>query len=95
MLVHVLDEELHVLDGRPREDSVSEVENVSRTTRRLSQNQVDPIEKDLLRREERERIEVALDRDALSDFVPAPIEIDTPIETDDVPSRLAHLSKDP
>ncbi len=67
-------EELHVLDRRPGKNSVPEIEDVPPASRRLSEDPVDPIEKHVLRSEESERIEVALDRDVLSDLGPAPIE---------------------
>ena len=73
--------------GVPGKNSVAEVEDVPPATRRPPEDPVDPIEKDVLRSEESERIEVALDRDVRLRARPSPIEIDAPIEADDVSAR--------
>src|SRR5204862_3890229 len=74
VLVDEVDDGLHRLHGGFGKDAVTEVEDVTRSTTRLVEDALRVLQGDLARREERRRIEVALDAAIVADALPAFLE---------------------
>ena len=80
--MHMPRERLHVLDGRHRQDAVSEIEDVSGAPGGAREDVIRRGDRAVDRSEEERRIEVALDRPIGSDFLPCLIERRAPVDAD-------------
>src|SRR5205085_7791012 len=91
--MHVLGERLHVLDGGCRQNAVTEIENVARSSAGTLQHIVGRGEHAIERREQKRGIEIALDRAVVSDTVPGFVERNPPVGANDVAARGALIGK--
>src|SRR5262245_16129471 len=82
----VVDESSNVVDGRPRRQTVPDVEDVPGPTRGALEHVVDPHGELPPGREKRCRVEVPLYRAVEADPAPGLVERQRPVETDDVAS---------
>src|SRR5438094_857122 len=79
-----------VIDRRLWQDAVPEVEEVAGPPRRLPEDGRG-VRPDLADRAEKyRRVEVALDRDVVTEPRPGRVQIDAPVEANHVPARRAH-----
>ena len=69
-LMHGVDHQLHVIDGRAREDAVAEIENVAGAVVRLLEDAFDLCANHVRLREQHHRIEVPLNPHVVADRFP-------------------------
>src|SRR5579872_5544873 len=86
-LVHRRDQQLKVLQRRRWEDSMAQVEDVPRPSRRTPEYVLGALADELGGPEQDGRIEVALDPDAGADPLPAFVERNAPVQRNDVGAR--------
>ena len=82
--MHGVDHGDHMIDRRFRQDAVAEIENMSGTAAGAAQDFRHSAFDFFRRGEQRDRVEVALHGDIVADGGPAFVEIDTPVEADDI-----------
>ena len=75
---------IDVIDRRFRQDAVAEIENMSGTAAGAAQDFRHAAFDFFRRSEQRDRIEVALHGDVVADRGPAVVEIDAPVQADDI-----------
>ena len=89
-----LHERLRVIDRGLGQDAVAQIEDVAGPSRRLSEDGLDATAQLGQRREEGRGIEVALHRDVVTQARPPGVEVDAPVEPDDVAARGALAFED-
>src|ERR1700687_4286181 len=90
MFLHKTSQVLHVLDGRLRQDSMAEVEDMTGPLTRTAQDIFRARLQFLPAGEEQHRIQVTLHRTTVFQAAPALVEWDAPIESDYFGSRFFH-----
>ena len=80
-----------MIDRCFRQDAVAEIEDMAGTAAGAAEDFSHSVFDFLRRCEERDRVKVALDGDIVADCGPAFVEIDTPVEADDIAAGGAHL----
>src|SRR5712692_6190578 len=89
-LMHGLDHRDHVIDRSLGKDAVAQIKNMSRLSARALQNVFDAPAYFLGLGEQYGRIQISLDADPVSDRSPAFIQMDPPVEPDDVAAGGAY-----
>jgi hypothetical protein len=72
------------------QNAVSEIEDMARSPIRPPHNIQHPLTDDRYGREQKYRIEIALDRTVMPNLVPRVIKVDSPIETDNIATRFGN-----
>src|SRR5262245_57940949 len=85
-----VDQRNYVVDGRVRQDAVAEVEDMAAMTANTFQDAPRTPPQLVARREQRHRVEVALDADVVANSFPGDVQVDAPVDTNYVPARSAH-----
>src|SRR5262245_57631961 len=93
-LVHVPRERLDVLERGRRQNTVSEVENVTRPSTRACKHFVGRGEYAIERSEQQRRIEVALDAAVEADALPRLVERRPPVGADHIAAGVAQVAED-
>ena len=89
--MHRVDHSDDVIDWSFGQDTVAEIENVPWPTGGAPENFADATFDFFGRREQRDRIEITLHRDIMSDGAPAFIQIYPPVEPDHIATRSANV----
>src|SRR5712691_13028132 len=84
---HGLEQRLEILERAVRKHAVTEVEDVAWASGCTQEHLARPLNHTLGRAEQHRRVEVALDAAIVADALPARVEVDAPVERDDVRSR--------
>src|ERR1700694_6120319 len=79
-LSHGLDQRLQVLERTARQHAVTEIEDVTRASGRLSEHLARPLDHELAWAEQQRRVEIALHPQLAADALPARAEVDAPVE---------------
>jgi hypothetical protein len=88
-----LDNRLNILDRSPRQHAMTEIKYMSGTALRRLQNAFDLLPNFLDRRAQDHWIEITLNAHIVSDTLPGIVEIDAPVQADDIAPRLPHQLK--
>src|SRR6187399_675228 len=87
--VHEIDDELHVVGRSFRKDAVAEIEDMTRSRARPREHLPYVMLEHIPRRQQQDRIEVALKRDLRPESCPGEIERSTPVNADHAAPGLA------
>src|SRR5258706_12350763 len=91
--VNILREHLHVLDGRRRQNAMTEVEDMPWTSAGASEDIFCLIEHSARRAEQERGVEIALHGAGEADLLPGLVSRDAPVATDPIATRPPHLSQ--
>src|SRR5215213_6243084 len=80
----------HILNRCLRENAVSEVENVTRTSTRLIHDSFRLCSNDILVCKQYDRIKIPHNRHVVTHMLPALVQPDTPVESDYIAACFAH-----
>src|SRR6266849_10015878 len=86
-LSYGLDQGLQVLNRAARQHAVAEIEDVTPAPGRPPEHLARPLDHELARAEQHRRVQVALHPAVVADTPPARIEVDAPVERDDIGAR--------
>src|SRR5713226_10065553 len=78
------DQRLQVLERAAGQHAVTQIEDVARTPGRPPEHLARPVDNEFERSEEHRRVKVALHAAIVADAPPAGIEVDAPVERDDI-----------
>ncbi len=93
--MHHLDNRLNVLDRGLRQNAVAQVENMPWSAVGKLEDGIDPLFDLVSWREQYERVEVALHCTVMADKIPAAIERNTPVDSDNARVRFGNEIKHP
>jgi hypothetical protein len=93
--VHFVDEHLRGLHRALRQDAVAEVEDVPGQLRVRGEHLAHPCAQFAFGKKERAGVEVALDRDAFPETLARHVNVDAPVEADDIGAGVADLLEQP
>src|SRR4029077_16046770 len=82
-----LDQRLQVLERTSWQHAVAEVEDMARAPGRPFEDVAHPLDHEPARAEQHRRIEVALHPELVADTPPGGVEVDAPVERDDIGAR--------